>query len=122
MKTNDTAPRITHVTVNTGDMQSVSLTESNFDPQVIAITRSMVTESVMDFRIVIVSEPGSKPIFDVLHGGSAVSRNTVRRDAEGNIDLTTLLLPASADFPLLEFQMLADLEQYAAIGLVETVP
>ena len=122
MKTNDTAPRITHAMVNTGDMQSVSLTDSNFDPEVIAITRSMVTESVMDFRIVIVSEPGSKLIFDVLHGGSAVSRNTVLRDAEGNIDLTTLLLPASADLPLHEFQMLADLEQYAAIGLVETVP
>jgi hypothetical protein len=86
MKTNDTAPRITHAMVNTGDMQSVSLTDSNFDPEVIAITRSMVTESVMDFRIVIVSEPGSKLIFDVLHGGSAVSRNTVLRDAEGNID------------------------------------
>ena len=38
--------------------------------------------SAPDFRIVIVSEPGSKPIFDVLHGGTAVSRNTVRRDAE----------------------------------------
>jgi hypothetical protein len=119
LKTNDTAPRIHHATVNTGDIQSFSLTESNFDPGIVLLARRMFNPTVMDYSLLMAEHPSGKLCFEVCAGRAKVSRNTVWRDEQGDINLSTLLLPESEDLRPDELMMLADMEQCVAIGLLE---
>lgn len=112
-------PKLTHSTVNTGDVQSFALSEENFKPNAVEATRIMLRQPVLGYRLEAKRFGMDRRYrFYVLRDsdGRKLTENWVHYNGK-HISLRTQLL--TSDMGDDEALMLADLEQCAALMLVK---
>lgn len=114
MKTSSAqTPQIIHVTENTGDRQSFDLTDANFDPAALAKVPDLIHTEIGGFRL-IVSRNGDLEIKVLYHGRLLTCNRVVRQGCD--IVLSTRVVGIASGEVMM---MAADLEQCAAIALLE---
>jgi hypothetical protein len=114
---------LTHITTLSGHSQSFGVNARNFNPEIIRQTAAMTARPVMGYRL----EAEPQPAFGYKAG---VSFTVCREDGTRlTHNLATRLgdvitLQTSIEFPMPphEAEMLADLEQCAALALLEITP
>lgn len=107
---------LVHKTTNTGDIQSLAICPENFKPDIVKRMREMLQKPLMGYRLELISDEWFYVIRD--SDGARLSQNYVRK-RDGDIALDTTILSGD-DMAPDEAYMLADLEQCAALMLVES--
>lgn len=111
-----------HSTEQTGDVQTFAVCQANYDSGLIKRMREMLSKPLMGYRIGNVSRDEDRICFSVLREVSflpprevELTRNSVFRQGQSIMLHTSIVYP----MPPNEAQMMADLEQCAALMLVE---
>lgn len=114
---NSGEPALVHKTTNTGDEQSFAICDENFNPGIVKRMREMLQKPLMGYRLEVISDQWFYVVRDF--DGARLTQNFLRRRDNGDIALDTTL-QLSDDMTPQEAYMLADLEQCAALMLVES--
>lgn len=112
-------PALIHETTNTRDVQSLAICDENFKPEILHRMREMFDRPLAGYRLEVVRlYPFKKLQFWVIRDsdGARLTENSIQRHGS-NIHLDTTIL--AGDILPEEALMLADLEQCAALMLVE---
>jgi hypothetical protein len=117
-------PALIHGTQGTGDIELFAICPENYNPVIVAQMRDMITKPVMGYLL---EEHGPDPddpeaglFFVIRHtDGARLIKNSVRRDGQNVVLTTTIVSDQMAEE---EAYMLANLEQCAALMLVDVKP